>query len=95
MAARTRTRPKYAGRCWPKCCAKVSRPNSPARRLGVKSQAVSLPFDRRQLCTVHVIDEDAHRIDWCHPKRIQLQLDQGPIEAQFKLAIAARDGSSS
>ena len=39
--------------------------------------------DRRVVCSVVITGPESARLDWCHPKRIELGIDQGPVEQEF------------
>ena len=39
--------------------------------------------DRRVVCSVVITGPESARLEWCHPKRIELGIDQGPVEQEF------------
>ena len=45
-------------------------------------------MDRRRPVIVHVPDEESARLEWGHTKRIELSLDDVPVEEQFKLLVS-------
>ena len=65
------------------------------KQVWLKKATGTLFVDRRRLCTLHIVSEDATRIEWYHPKRIELKLDDGPITEEFKSEVAKRGGASS
>ena len=50
--------------------------------------------DRRVVCSVVITGPETARLDWCHPKRIQLGIEQGPVEQEFSgLVLGGGSGS--
>ena len=49
----------------------------------VRKSTGSVFVDRRVLATVHVTGENQAKINWFHPKRIQLSIKQEEVEEQF------------
>jgi len=54
------------------------------KEVWIKKETGTLLVDRRRLLSVLVVSESEARIDWAHPKRIELRLDQAQIELEFK-----------
>jgi len=73
----------------------IVQPKIQGKQVWLQKVTGTLFVDRRKLCIVHVISEDATRLEWIHTKRIELGLDEGPISEEFKSAVASRDGSRS
>ena len=47
-------------------------------------KATGIIFEgKRVVVSVIVTGPDAARLDWCHPKRIELGIEQGPVEQEF------------
>jgi len=65
------------------------------KEVWVKKSTGTLFVDRRRLLTIHVTGESSARIDWSHPKRIDLRLEQGPIEEQFRSLVSEGGGQHS
>ena len=68
-----------------------------SKQVWLKKATGTLFVDRRKLCIVHVPSENSEstRVEWLHPKRIELGLDDAVIATEFKAAIATREGQSS
>ena len=50
--------------------------------------------DRRVVCSVVITGPESARLEWCHPKRIQLGIEQGPVEQEFSgLVLGGGSGS--
>ena len=50
--------------------------------------------DRRVVCSVVITGPETARLEWCHPKRIELGIDQGPVEQEFSgLVLGGGSGS--
>ena len=55
----------------------------------VKKSSASVYCDRRCVATVVLTGEESARLDWCHPKRIELKLVQEDVEAAFSHYVVA------
>ena len=53
----------------------------------VRKSTGSVFVDRRVLATVHVTGENQAKINWFHPKRIQLNIKQEEVEEQFNALL--------
>ena len=60
----------------------------------VKKSSGSIYCESRVVATVFLTGEESARIDWCHPKRIELKLVQEDIEAAFSHYVVAGRPSS-
>ena len=59
----------------------------PSSSLFGRKSTGSVFVDRRVLATVHVTGEDQAKINWFHPKRIQLSIQQEDVEQQFSALL--------
>ena len=55
----------------------------PTSTFFVRKSTGSVFVDRRVLATVFVTGENQAKINWFHPKRIQLNIEQAHVEEQF------------
>ena len=55
----------------------------------VKKFSATLYCDRSAVATVVLTGEESARLDWCHPKRIELKLVQEDVEAAFSHYVVA------
>ena len=53
------------------------------KELFVKKSSGSIHCDRRVLVSVILTGEESARLQWCHPKRIELKIDQAVVEEAF------------
>jgi len=53
----------------------------------VKKVYGSIYADNRVVVSVVITGPESARLDWCHPKRIALQLDQAAVEAAFNAHV--------
>jgi len=60
----------------------------------VKKSSATLYTDRRALVTVVLTGEESARLEWCHPKRIELKIVQEDVEAAFSHYVVAGGQSS-
>ena len=60
----------------------------------VKKSSGSIYCESRVVATVFLTGEESARIDWCHPKRIELKLVQEDVEAAFSHFVVAGGPSS-
>ena len=60
----------------------------------VKKSSGTLYTDRRAVVTVVLTGEESARLEWCHPKRIELKLVQEDVEAAFSQYVVSGGQSS-
>ena len=53
------------------------------KELFVKKSSGSIYCDRRVVVSVILTGEESARLEWCHPKRIELKVDQAVVEEAF------------
>ena len=66
-----------------------------AKQVFLQKASGALFVDKRRLLSVHITGESSARIDWDHPKRIGLQLDQAPVEEKLRTLVVGGGGGSS
>ncbi len=62
-------------------------PMVPGKEIFVRKTTGSLLVDRRVLATVFITGEQGARIQWFHPKRIDLAIEQSMVEDQFAALV--------
>ena len=60
----------------------------------VKKSSGSLYCDRSVVVSAVLTGEESARLQWCHPKRIELKLDQATIEEDFGQYVLSGGQSS-
>ena len=60
----------------------------------VKKSSGSVYCDKRCVATIVLTGEESARIDWCHPKRIDLNIVQEDVESAFSHYVVAGGPSS-
>ena len=60
----------------------------------VKKSSGSVYCDNRCVATVVLTGEESARIDWCHPKRLDLKILQEDVESTFSHFVVAGGPSS-
>ena len=60
----------------------------------VKKSSGSVYCDNRCVATVFLTGEESARIDWCHPKRLDLKISQEDVELAFSHFVVAGGPSS-
>ena len=51
--------------------------------LYLKKVTGSVYEGKRVVCSVIITGPESARLDWCHPKRIELGIEQAPVEQEF------------
>ena len=59
-----------------------------------KKSSGALYTDRRAVVTVVLTGEESARLEWCHPKRIELKIVQEDVEAAFSQYVVSGGQSS-
>jgi hypothetical protein len=65
------------------------------KKFYLRNQTGTVFVDKRPLFSVVITGELSGRLDWNHPKRIELGLDQGVLEERFKTLVAVGGKPSS
>ena len=60
----------------------------------IKKSSGTLYNDRRAVVSVVLTGEESARLEWCHPKRIELKIVQEDVEAAFSHYVVAGGQSS-
>ena len=68
-------------------------PLVPNKEVFVRKSTGSILIDRRVLASIFVTTQDSARIEWYHPQRIALGIEQAPIDQQFRLLIGGPSDS--
>ena len=55
--------------------------------LYLKKATGSVYEGKRVVCSVITTGPESARLDWCHPKRIELGIKQAPVEQEFSSFI--------
>ena len=51
--------------------------------LFLKKSTGSILENKRAICSVIITGPESARLEWCHPKRIELGIEQAPVEQEF------------
>ena len=54
-----------------------------AKEFFLKKSTGTIFEGKRVVVSVIVTGPDTARLDWCHPKRIELGIEQRPVEQEF------------
>ena len=65
------------------------------KEVWAKRDAGTLYVDKRRLLTITIQGELSAHINWSHPKRVSLGLDQAQIETELRNFLLGEGGSSS
>jgi len=57
--------------------------NAVDKKFFLKKATGSIYEGKRVVCSVIVTGPETARLDWCHPKRIELCIEQAPVEQEF------------
>ena len=60
----------------------------------LKKATGSIYEGKRVLCSVIITGPETARLDWCHPKRINMGIEQGPVEQEFANYVLSGGPSS-
>ena len=55
--------------------------------LFLKKQTGSVLENKRAICSVIITGPESARLEWCHPKRIELGIEQAPVEQEFSAFV--------
>lgn len=66
-----------------------------SKEVRVQKQTGTLLVDKRKFCSLIIVNEYDARLDWNHFKAVDLKLDVGLIESQFKPEFILGSGRQS
>jgi len=55
--------------------------------LYLKKTTGSVLENKRAICSVIITGPESARLEWCHPKRIELGIEQAPVEQEFSAFV--------
>ena len=75
-----------------KSLREIVKPMLPEKEIWMRKSTGTLFVDKRMLVSVKILGEASARLEWYHPKRIVLGLEEGPITEQFNALVAGVGG---
>ena len=57
------------------------------KTLFLKKQTGSVLEGKRAICSVIITGPESARLEWCHPKRIEMGIEQVPVEQEFSAFV--------
>ena len=64
------------------------------KHLNFKTTTGSVFEGKRVVCSVVITGPESARLEWCHPKRIELGIEQAPVEQEFSGSVVGEGPGS-